>query len=115
MNTNILRLRLLQLALQFRLLLHKLRILRHYADIALYNLRLARLNRLCQRYNRAKGLDVFSILRPTLKLNCEVNDVFDVTHNVLRVPKAALTQKGIPPPVVGPPSNVNASDRHSLY
>jgi len=84
MNTNILRLRCRQLALKLRILLHKLRVLLHYADIALYNLRVARLNRLCQRYNRTKGLNVFPILNPTLKLNGKVNDVFDITHNVVR-------------------------------
>ncbi len=85
MNTNILRLRLRQLALKCHIFRHKLRILRHYADIALYNFRVARLNRLCQRYNRSKGLDVFPVLRPRLKLNRKVNDVFDVTHNVIRI------------------------------
>src|SRR5437773_9792108 len=55
----------------------------HHADIALYNFHVMRLNRLCQRYNRSKGLNVFPVLRSTFKIFGKVNKVFNGTHGVV--------------------------------
>ena len=83
MNLNIFRLRCCQLLLKLRFFLHQFRILLHHADIALYNFRVLRLKRRCQRMNLPEHVNIPPFFHSALKLSGEVNNVFDSSHNVV--------------------------------